>query len=99
MSLTPDQLERIALLARIEVGPEELSGVTERLNRVLGLIDQLQALDTRGIEPMSHPLDAHLTPPPRLRADEATETDRREAYQKAAPAVSQGLYLVPKVIE
>jgi aspartyl-tRNA(Asn)/glutamyl-tRNA(Gln) amidotransferase subunit C len=99
MSLTPDQLQRIAALARIEVGPEELRGVTEGLNRVLGLIDQLQALDTRGIEPMSHPLDAHLTPPPRLRPDEATEAPRREAYQQGAPAVEQGLYLVPKVIE
>ena len=99
MSLTPDQLQRIALLARIELGAEQLQGVTERLNRVLGLIDQLQALDTQGIEPMSHPLDAHLTPPPRLRADRATEADRREAYQETAPAVAQGLYLVPKVIE
>ena len=99
MSLTPDQLQRIALLARIEVGPEELPGVTERLNRVLGLIDPLQALDTQGIEPMAHPLDAHEPPPPRLRPDEATEAPRREAYQKGAPAVEQGLYLVPKVIE
>lgn len=99
MSLTPDQLQRIARLARIEVGPGELQGVTERLNRVLGLIDQLQALDTRGIEPMSHPLDAHMALPPRLRPDQLGEPVRREAYQKGAPAVEQGLYLVPKVIE
>ena len=52
MSLTPDQLQRIALLARIAVSPEEARGVTDRLNQVLGLIDQLQAVDTRGIEPI-----------------------------------------------
>ena len=95
MSLTPDQLQRIALLARIDVSAEELSGVTERLNRVLGLIDQLQAVDTEGIEPMSHALEVVQ----RLRPDEVTEPDRREAYQKGAPAVERGLYLVPKVIE
>jgi len=99
MSLTPDQLQRIALLARIEVSPEELRGVTDRLNQVFGLIDQLQALDTQSIEPMSHPLDAHMTLPQRLRPDQVTEPDRREAYQKGAPAVEQGLYLVPKVLE
>ncbi len=95
MSLTPDQLQRIALLARIDVGPEELRGVTERLNRVLGLIDQLQSVDTQGIEPMSHALDVVQ----RLRPDEVTEPDRRDEFQKGAPAVEQGLYLVPKVIE
>lgn len=95
MSLTPDQLQRIAQLARIEVSAEELLGATERLNRVLGLVDQLQSVDTRGIEPMSHALDVVQ----RLRPDEVTETDRREAYQAVAPAVERGLYLVPKVIE
>jgi len=99
MSLTPDQLKRIALLARIDVAPAEAAAVTERLNRVLGLIDQLQAVDTRGVEPMSHALDSQLALGQRLRADEVTETDRREAYQSVAPAVEAGLYLVPKVIE
>jgi len=99
MSLTPDQLQHVARLARIEVGAEELVGVTERLNGVLGLIDQLQALDTRGIEPMSHPLDATLDLPQRLRPDQPTEKDRREDFQAVAPAAEQGLYLVPKVIE
>ena len=99
MSLTPDQLKRIAMLARIDVAPAEAEGVAERLNRVLGLIDQLQAVDTQGIEPMSHALDAQLTPHQRLRFDEVTEADRREDFQKVAPAVEQGLYLVPKVIE
>lgn len=95
MSLTPDQLQRIALLARIDVAPGEAPGVTERLNQVLGLIDQLQSVDTQGIEPMSHALDVIQ----RLRPDEVTEPDRRDDYQKGAPAVDQGLYLVPKVIE
>ncbi len=95
MSLTPDQLQRIALLARIDVSPGEAAGVAERLNQVLGLIDQLQSVDTQGIEPMSHALDVVQ----RLRADEVTEADRRDDYQKDAPAADQGLYLVPKVIE
>ena len=95
MSLTPDQLQRIALLARIDVSAEEAQGVAERLNQVLGMIDQLQSVDTQGIEPMSHALDVVQ----RLRPDAVTETDRRDDYQKGAPAVEQGLYLVPKVIE
>jgi aspartyl-tRNA(Asn)/glutamyl-tRNA(Gln) amidotransferase subunit C len=99
MSLTPDQLQRIALLARIDLGPEELSGLTDRLNGVLGLIDQLQALDTEGIEPMSHALDAQLSVRQRLRPDKVTEPDRRDDYQRGAPALERGLYLVPKVIE
>ena len=99
MSLTPDQLQRIALLARIAVNPEEARGVTDRLNQVHGLIDQLQAVDTRGIEPMAHALDAQLAVQQRLRPDVVTEPDRRADYQAVAPAVDGGLYLVPKVIE
>jgi aspartyl-tRNA(Asn)/glutamyl-tRNA(Gln) amidotransferase subunit C len=95
MSLSDDQIRRIARLARIAVRPEELAAVGERLNRVLGLIDQMRAVDTAGIEPMSHALDVVQ----RLRPDEVTESDRRDAYQAHAPAVEQGLYLVPKVIE
>jgi aspartyl-tRNA(Asn)/glutamyl-tRNA(Gln) amidotransferase subunit C len=99
MSLTPDQLQRIALLARIAVSPAEAGGVTDRLNQVLGLIDQLQAVDTRGIEPMSHALDSRQAIQQRLRPDQVSETDRRADFQAVAPAVEQGLYLVPKVIE
>ena len=95
MSLTPDQLQRIALLARIDVSAEEAQGVAERLNRVLGLIDQLQSVDTRGIEPMSHALDLVQ----RLRPDVVTEQNRRDEYQKGIPTVEQGLYLVPRVVE
>jgi len=99
MSLTPDQVHRIALLARIAVHPAEVRGVTDRLNQVLGLIDRLQAVDTRGIEPMSHALEALLPSGQRLRPDLVTEPDRRSEFQEIAPAVDAGLYLVPKVIE
>jgi len=99
MSLSDDQVRRLARLARIAIRPEESKEAIDRLNRVLGLIDQMQAVDTSGIEPMAHPLDAQLPQGQRLRADRATEGDQRELYQGVAPAVQDGLYLVPKVIE
>jgi len=95
MSLSDDQIRRIARLARIAIGEEESAQVRDRLNRVLGLIDQLQAVDTAGIEPMSHALDV-VQP---LRLDAVTESDQRARFQSGAPAVEGGLYLVPKVIE
>jgi aspartyl-tRNA(Asn)/glutamyl-tRNA(Gln) amidotransferase subunit C len=99
MSLSDDQVRRIARLARLEIEPQEVASVVARLNRVLGLIEQMRAVDTAGIEPMAHPLDAALPQGQRLRPDEVTEADRREAYQAVAPAIQDGLYLVPKVIE
>ncbi len=102
MSLSDDQVRRIAHLARIGIRPEESADAIERLNRVLGLIDQLKAVDTAGIEPMAHPLDARLQQGQRLRPDAVTEPVAeagRELYQSVAPAVRDGLYLVPKVIE
>jgi aspartyl-tRNA(Asn)/glutamyl-tRNA(Gln) amidotransferase subunit C len=95
MSLSDNQIRRIAGLARIAIGDGESTSVRDRLNRVLGLIDQLQAVDTTGIEPMSHALDV-VQP---LRVDKVTEVDRRDENQKGAPAVEGGLYLVPRVIE
>jgi aspartyl-tRNA(Asn)/glutamyl-tRNA(Gln) amidotransferase subunit C len=95
MSLSDDQIRRIARLARIAIREDESAPVRERLNRVLGLIDEMRQADTAGIEPMAHALDIVQ----RLRADEATEPDRRTEYQAVAPAVEEGLYLVPKVIE
>ena len=95
MSLTRDQILRIAQLARIAVADDEAGLVHERLNRVLGMIDELQAVDTAGIEPMSHALDV-VQP---LRPDAVTEADQRAELQRGAPAVEGGLYLVPKVIE
>jgi aspartyl-tRNA(Asn)/glutamyl-tRNA(Gln) amidotransferase subunit C len=95
MSLTDDQIRRVARLARIAIGEEESAEVRDRLNRVLGLIDQLRAVDTAGIEPMSHALEV-VQP---LRPDAVTESDQRARFQSGAPAVEGGLYLVPKVIE
>jgi aspartyl-tRNA(Asn)/glutamyl-tRNA(Gln) amidotransferase subunit C len=95
MSLSDDQIRRLARLARIAIRDDEAGPVRDRLNRVLGLIDEMRQADTAGIEPMSHALDLVQ----RLRADEVTEKDRRADYQALAPAVDGGLYLVPKVIE
>jgi aspartyl-tRNA(Asn)/glutamyl-tRNA(Gln) amidotransferase subunit C len=95
MSLSDDQIRRLARLARIALQPGETREVGERLNRILGLVAQMQAVDTTGVEPMSHALDLVQ----RLRPDEVAESDRRELYQSVAPAVEDGLYLVPKVIE
>lgn len=99
MSLTPDDVARIARLARIAIAPGEAPAVLARLNAVLGLVEQMRAVDTRGIEPMAHALDALLSQGQRLRKDEPSEPDRRAIYQSVAPAVEEGLYLVPKVIE
>jgi aspartyl-tRNA(Asn)/glutamyl-tRNA(Gln) amidotransferase subunit C len=95
MSLTPDDVRRLARLARIEIEAEESHAVLDRLNRVLGLIDEMRRVDTQGIEPMSHAVDVSQ----RLRPDEVGEGNPRDAYQSVAPAVQDGLYLVPKVIE
>ena len=99
MSLSPDQIERIARLARIAVSPSEAEELHVQLNRVLELVDQLQSIDTAGIEPMSHALEALLPSGQRLRPDVVSEGDRRAEFQEVAPAVDAGLYLVPKVIE
>ena len=99
MPLTPDQIERIARLARIALGPGESDAVREQLNRVLGLVDQLRAVDTAGIVPMAHALDAQLPGGQRLREDAVTERDQHTLFQSIAPAVEHDLYLVPKVIE
>ncbi|MDN3578615.1 Asp-tRNA(Asn)/Glu-tRNA(Gln) amidotransferase subunit GatC [Chitinimonas viridis] len=95
MSLTQADVRRIARLARLQVNDTEVAEVEQKLNGILGLIEQLQAIDTEGVEPMSHARDVAL----RLREDVATETNRRAAFQAVAPAVEDGLYLVPKVIE
>ncbi|OGA30222.1 MAG: asparaginyl/glutamyl-tRNA amidotransferase subunit C [Betaproteobacteria bacterium RIFCSPLOWO2_12_FULL_67_28] len=99
MPLSPEQIQRLARLARVAVSPEESSAVREQLNRVLKLIDELRAVDTTGIEPMSHPVAELIPAGQRLRDDEVTESDCHAEYQSVAPAVERGLYLVPKVIE
>ncbi len=95
MSLSKDEVDRIAGLARLAVRPDESAAVIDRLNRVLGMIEAMRAVDTAGIEPMAHALDVVQ----RLRPDAVTEADQRVALQAVAPAVERDLYLVPKVIE
>jgi aspartyl-tRNA(Asn)/glutamyl-tRNA(Gln) amidotransferase subunit C len=95
MSLSDDQVRRIARLARIAILPEESQLVLERLNRVLGLIEEMRRVDTTGVAPMAHALDLVQ----RLRPDAVTEGDQHELYQSLAPAAEGDLYLVPKVIE
>ncbi|OHC62950.1 MAG: asparaginyl/glutamyl-tRNA amidotransferase subunit C [Rhodocyclales bacterium GWA2_65_20] len=95
MSLTPDDVRRIALLSRIELSPAEVERTRDQLNGILGFVEQLQAVDTSGVQPMSHAVDVVQ----RLRADRVAESDRRAAFQAIAPDTEAGLYLVPKVIE
>ena len=95
MSLTPADITRLARLARLELPAGQAAPLLDQLNAVLGLIDRLQAVDTTGVAPMTHPIEMPL----RLRPDQITEPDGRERYQQGAPAVEQGLYLVPRVIE
>ncbi len=95
MAIEQDEIEKIAELARIRISADQLPQVTARITDILAMVDQLQAADTAGVEPMAHPLDATQA----LRADEVTESNRREAFQAIAPAVEDGLYLVPKVID
>ena len=95
MALERSDVEKIAHLARLGLDEAEIPRTTETLNNILGLIDQMQAVNTDGIEPLAHPLEATQ----RLRADVVSEENHREDYQAIAPAVENGLYLVPKVIE
>ncbi len=95
MAIEQDEIEKIAALARIRIQPAQIGQVTQRITEILHMVDQLQAVDTSDVEPMANPLDAIQV----LRADEVTEVNRREAFQAIAPAVENGLYLVPKVIE
>lgn len=95
MSLTLDDVQRAADLARIEIGEAEAQVTLDQLTRVFAMIEQMQAVDVSGIEPMAHAQDLVL----RLRSDAVTETDQRAAFQAIAPETEGGLYLVPKVIE
>ena len=95
MTISRKDIEKVAVLARIRVDDEQVSALEKDLGNILDLVDQLGAADTDAVEPMAHPLDAVQ----RLRADEVTETNQREAFQAIAPATENGLYLVPRVIE
>ena len=95
MPLSLDDVQRIAHLARIEINAGEADEVRAKLDAIFGMINELNAIDTRGIVPMAHAQDVALP----MREDKVTDTDQHTLYQSVAPAVEDGLYLVPKVIE
>ncbi len=95
MSLDHADVKKIAHLARVDVSDEQMESIAKDLSNILGLVEQMSAVDTEGVVPMAHPL--HMAQ--RLRSDEVTETDARELFQSIAPQTEEGLYLVPKVIE
>jgi len=99
MALTPQDVSRIAHLARLELRPEEQTAMLAQLNDFFGIVEKMSAVDTRGVEPLYTPLSAVQDAALRLRDDVVTEADQREANQRSAPAVEDGLFLVPKVIE
>ena len=99
MALTLTDIDRIAHLARLALPDAERAPMLERLNGFFGLVEAMRAVDTTGVEPLAHPLAAVQDVQLRLRDDVVSEPDRREAYQRNAPAVEDGLFLVPKVIE
>jgi aspartyl-tRNA(Asn)/glutamyl-tRNA(Gln) amidotransferase subunit C len=99
MSLTTQDIDRIANLARLELQPEEGERMLAQINGFFGIVEAMQAVNTSGIEPMAHPVAAIQDITLRLRPDVASEPNQREANQRSAPAVERGLFLVPKVIE
>lgn len=99
MALTPDDVSRIAHLARLELKPGEQAAMLQQLNEFFGIVERMSAVDTSGVEPLYTPLSAVQQVSLRLRDDAVTETNQRELNQRSAPAVEDGLFLVPKVIE
>lgn len=95
MSLSKDEVQHIATLARLDVGEDEAADVVDKLSRIVDFVDRLKAAPTAEVVPMAHPLNQAQ----RLRDDEVTEIVDRDRIQENAPAVRDGLYLVPKVIE
>lgn len=95
MALSPGEVRRIAHLARLAITDEQVDAYAGELSSILELVDRMQAADTSGVTPMAHPQNATQ----RLRPDVVTESDQRERYQRIAPAVERGLYLVPRVVE
>ncbi|GHE22485.1 Asp-tRNA(Asn)/Glu-tRNA(Gln) amidotransferase subunit GatC [Halomonas urumqiensis] len=95
MAIEHADVLRAAHLARLGLSDGDAAHYLDDLGRILEMVDQLQGLDTEGVAPLAHPLDATQ----RLRADEVTESNQRERFQRCAPAVEQGLYLVPRVVE
>lgn len=99
MSLSSNDIARIAHLARLELQPAQAERLQAQLNAFFSVVEAMRAVDTAGVEPLSHPFASVQDVPLRLREDVVSETDQREANQRSAPAVENGLFLVPKVIE
>lgn len=99
MSLTSSDIARIANLARLELQPEESERMLTQLNGFFGIVEAMRAVDTSGVQPLAHPVAAIQDIALRLRDDEVSEQNHRDANQRNAPAVERGLFLVPKVIE
>lgn len=99
MALTPEDVGRIAHLARLELQPAEQASMLTQLNAFFSIVEQMGAVDTRGIEPLYTPLSAVSEVHLRLRDDKVTESNQRELNQRSAPAVEDGLFLVPRVVE
>lgn len=99
MALTPQDIARVANLARLELRPEETKHTLRQLNGFFALVEQMEAVNTEGVEPLAHPAAILGEVALRLRDDIASEPNQREASQASAPAVKRGLFLVPKVIE
>jgi aspartyl-tRNA(Asn)/glutamyl-tRNA(Gln) amidotransferase subunit C len=93
--LSLEEIHRLARLARLELSAAEADGMRTQINGILAMVDEMRAVDTTGVAPMSHPQEVTQ----RLREDRVTETDQRELFHSLAPEVEDGLYLVPKVIE
>ena len=99
MALTPQDIGRIAHLARLELSPSESERMLTQLNGFFGIVEKMQSVDTSGITPLPHPVAVIQDVQLRLAADVASEPNQREANQRSAPAVERGLFLVPRVIE
>jgi aspartyl-tRNA(Asn)/glutamyl-tRNA(Gln) amidotransferase subunit C len=95
MSLGPDDVKKIAHLARLEINESDIAGYADNLSSILDLVEQMNSVDTTGVVPMAHPQDVAQ----RLRPDEVLEDNQRDKFQSIAPLTEAGLYLVPKVIE
>ena len=95
MSLGPDDVKKIAHLARLDINESDIAGYADNLSSILDLVEQMNSVDTTGVVPMAHPQDVAQ----RLRPDEVLEDNQRDKFQSVAPQTEAGLYLVPKVIE
>ena len=95
MSISPEEVLKIANLARLEIKQDEVDQYALELSNIISLVEQMNKVDTQNVEPMAHPLEVTQ----RLRKDEVTENNQREKFQSVAPNAEKGLYLVPKVIE